>query len=61
MQLNKAQIAELNQLLTNKKLVIPEFRREVYATGGNYQWLQKNIRVKNANVSPRVKELLKLT
>lgn len=56
--LNKENVAELNELLKSPKIDIPVFRREVTVTGANYQWLQKHIQTRNKNLDSRVLELL---
>ena len=58
MKLNAVELEELNGLLTDKKIDIPEFRRSVTASGNNYQWLQRNILIRNPNISDRLKNLL---
>lgn len=58
MNLNKENVAELNELLKSPKIDIPVFRREVTVTGANYQWLQKHIQTRNKNLDSRVLELL---
>ena len=58
MKLNAVELKELNGLLTDKKIDIPEFRRSVTASGNNYQWLQRNILIRNPNISDRLKNLL---
>lgn len=58
MRLNAVELAELNGLLSDKKLDLPEFRRTVNPSGNNYQWLQRNITIRNPNISERFKELL---
>lgn len=58
MKLNAVELEELNGLLTDKKIDIPEFRRSVTASGNNYQWLQRNILIRNPNISNRLKNLL---
>ena len=60
MNLNKEQVEELNTLLADKKLNLPDFRKEVTKGGSNYIWLQKNITKKNPQVSERLKELLQI-
>lgn len=52
-------LIELNALLhSNRKVIdVPEFRREVGASGSNLQWLNKNLK-KNPHVPARLKELL---
>ncbi|MDD2819183.1 MAG: hypothetical protein PHN51_10390 [Candidatus Nanopelagicales bacterium] len=58
--LTKTQLEELNQLLTNKDLVLPDFRRTVHATGGNIDWLRKNLLKRNPNASPTLRKLLSI-
>ncbi len=58
MKLNAVELEELNGLLTDKKIDIPEFRRSVTASGNNYQGLQRNILIRNPNISDRLKNLL---
>ena len=58
MKLNAVELEELNGLLADKKIDIPEFRRSVTASGNNYQWLQRNILIRNPNISDRLKNLL---
>lgn len=60
MNLKSTELQELNQLLVDKNLDIPSFRREVTPSGNNYVWLQKNIRKRNPNIPKRLKELLKI-
>lgn len=58
MKLNAVELEELNGLLADKKIDIPEFRRSVTASGNNYQWLQRNILIRNPKISDRLKNLL---
>ena len=58
MKLNAVELEELNKLLSDKKIDIPEFRRSVTASGNNYAWLQRNITIRNPNISDRLKNLL---
>ena len=58
MNLNKAEIEELNHLLANPKINLPAFRKEVTITGANYTWLQKHVQAKNKDLNPRVLQLL---
>lgn len=58
MKLNAPELEELNVLLGDNKIDIPEFRRSVTASGNNYQWLQRNILIRNPNISVRLKNLL---
>ncbi len=60
MNLNKEQVEELNILLADKNLILPDFRKEVTKGGSNYIWLQKNITKKNPQVPERLKELLQI-
>ena len=60
MKLNAVELEELNGLLTDKKIDIPEFRRSVTASGNNYQWLQRNITIRNPGISDRLKVLLSM-
>lgn len=58
MKLNAAELEELNTLLADRKIDIPDFRRSVTASGNNYAWLQRNITIRNPNISARLKNLL---
>lgn len=58
MKLNAVELEELNGFLADKKIDIPEFRRSVTASGNNYQWLQRNILIRNPKISDRLKNLL---
>jgi hypothetical protein len=58
MNLSKDEIEELNRLLKNKKLDLPDFRRTITSSCANYNWLQRNIGVRNKNIDPRLKTLL---
>ena len=60
MKLNTAELEELNQLLSDKKIDIPDFRRTVNPSGNNYQWLQRNITIRNPGISDRLKMLLSM-
>lgn len=60
MTLTETERLTLNNLLSDKKIVLPDHRRTVFQTGGNYEWLQKNISKRNPNVSPEIVKLLKL-
>lgn len=60
MQLNKEQCDRLTTLLSDKKIDIPDFRRSVTTKGGNFQWLQKNIKTRNPNINPEISKLLGL-
>lgn len=59
-QLTDSQIEELNHLLSDKKLSLPEHRRQVKRQTHNYQWLQANILTRNPNICEKLRELLKL-
>jgi hypothetical protein len=56
----KELVYEINILLKNKNLDIPEFRRVVSITGQNVQWLLKNIRVRNVHINKRIIDILNL-
>lgn len=58
MRISLEELTELNKLLSDKTIDIPEFRREVAKTGLNYNWLQKNIKKRNPALNPRILELL---
>lgn len=58
MKLNPAELEELNTLLADKRIDIPDFRRTVNPSGNNYPWLQRNITIRNPNISERLKNLL---
>lgn len=60
MNLSEEERQELNSLLKNTSLELPDFRREVSISGNNYIWLQKNIIKKNSNINSRIKELLRI-
>lgn len=60
MNLNQAELAELNTLLKSTNLDLPSFRREVRSCGTNFEWLQKNLTKRNQNASPRLKQLLNI-
>jgi hypothetical protein len=60
MALTKAHIDELNELLKDKKIILPDFRRAVSTTGQNTQWLKKNIATRNPQLPTRIKELINL-
>lgn len=58
MNLNKQEIEELNVLLANPKIDLPTFRRGITPTGGNYEWLQKHVTIRNKNLNKRILTLL---
>ncbi|QIG71311.1 hypothetical protein PQC16_gp204 [Rhizobium phage RHph_TM30] len=59
MKLSDNEIAELNALI--RKFVLPINKKEVTRHNSNYEWLRKNIRIKNSDrLTPRIIELLKL-
>lgn len=61
MSLNKTQIDELNELLKDKAINIPDFRRTVTHTGQNAQWLKKKLNsTSHPNLPTRVRVLLGL-
>lgn len=60
MRLKPEELVELNTLLRSGEINLPFFRKEVKDCGGNYSWLQKNIKKKNPNLPVRIMELLKL-
>lgn len=59
-RLTKQETESLNELLQDKALDLPPFRREVSHTGHNYDWLQANIAKRNKNLNPLLKQLLRL-
>lgn len=60
MPLSKEHIDELNELLKDKKIELPDFRRAVSLSGQNTQWLKKNIALRNPNLPERLKDLIAL-
>ena len=58
--LTDTQIEELNQLLSDKKINLPDHRRKVQRRTHNYQWLQSNILTRNPHISDDLRVLLKL-
>jgi hypothetical protein len=52
------ELLELNAMLKSPKIDIPFVRREVSASGANYQWLQKHIGDRNKDLPARLKVLL---
>lgn len=58
--LTDTQIEELNQLLSDKKINLPDHRRKVQRRTHNYQWLQSNILTRNPNISDNLRALLNL-
>lgn len=58
MPISKEQIDELNRLLKDKKIELPDFRRTVSVTGQNAQWLKKNITARNPSLPERVTDLI---
>ncbi len=58
MKLSKEEISELNSLLRDKRLDIPDFRRTVNESGGNFSWLQKHVTTRNPKINKRILELL---
>jgi hypothetical protein len=51
MNLSSEDLTELNTLLKSKSLDLPDFRREVGKSGSNYAWLQRNITIRNKELS----------
>ena len=51
-------IDELNELLKDKAILIPDFRRSVSSSGQNLHWLKKHIHLKNPKLHPRIPALL---
>jgi hypothetical protein len=60
MNLSDNELQELNKLLKDKDLLLPEFRRTVTSSGHNYKWLQSSLRKRNPAVNARLLELLGL-
>lgn len=58
MKLSPTELEELNNLLSNNKIDIPDFRRTISPSGNNYTWLQRNIITRNPGISNRLKDLL---
>jgi hypothetical protein len=58
MPLSKSELDELNILLKDKKIDIPDFRRSVGSGGQNGDWIKKKIAIKNPNLPKRVTELV---
>lgn len=56
--LTKEEVQELNSLLADKSINIPDFRREIHITGNNVDWLRKRIHLRNPNLNPRITALL---
>jgi len=59
--LSKEEIIEVNYLLKSKDLNLPDFRRVIQKSGGNYRWLQKHISERNPILPERLTYLLDLT
>ena len=60
MNLTDEQIDKLNELLKDKSLDLPEFRRTVNKSGSNYTWLRRNIWIRNMNLSDEIQTLLRI-
>ena len=60
MNLKAVELQELNSLLKDSPLDIPNLRKSVNSTGSNYKWLQKHITKRNSDIEPRLVELLRL-
>lgn len=58
MNLTAPQLQQLNTLLKNKNIDVPEFRRVVSPTGNNYTWLQRNILIRNPSINNELRVLL---
>lgn len=60
MKLNPVELKELNSLLSDKRIDVPDFRRTVSSNGHNYVWLSNNITIRNPGISARLKDLLSI-
>lgn len=60
MTLTPSELERLNSLLKDKDIDLPDFRREVRFSGGNYAWLQKHLPKRNPNLSAEMRRLLRL-
>lgn len=60
MKLSKEECERLTELLSDRKINIPDHRRSVLVTGLNFQWLQKNIQTRNPDLNPEIKKLLSI-
>jgi hypothetical protein len=58
--LSKEQLAELNRLLNDNSLNLPDIRRRVTPSGRNLVWLRKHFSTNADNVPTRLKLLLGL-
>lgn len=58
MALTKKELDELNHLLKDKSLIIPDFRRTISEGGQNGEWIKKKIAIKNPNLPKRLTELV---
>lgn len=61
MILSKETCERLNELLKDKSIDIPDFRRTVSHTGNNVEWLRKRIQTRNKNLNHEIKSILGLT
>lgn len=61
MNLKTEQLERLNALLADTKLDLPTFRRTVSSSGNNYQWLQRNIGIRNKTITNELSALLGLS
>lgn len=61
MNLKTEQLERLNALLADTKLDLPAFRRTVSSSGNNYQWLQRNIGIRNKTITNELSALLGLS
>jgi hypothetical protein len=53
--LSKEQLAELNRLLNDESLDLPDIRRQVTPSGRNLVWLRKHFSTNADNVPTRLK------
>lgn len=56
----KTECERLNELLKDKDIDLPDFRRNVTHTGSNVAWLKKHIQLRNPNLHPEIRQILKL-
>ncbi len=59
--LTNEQVEVANTLLSDPKLDLPPFRREIRRTGVNFDWLKANIQKRNKDIDPKLLELLGLS
>lgn len=58
MSLTKTELDELNALLKDKKIDVPDFRRTISSSGQNADWIKKKIKLKNPALPARVLQLI---